>query len=333
MDKELKQKIDLKTKPLGALGDLERLAHQVGMIQNTLTPSLENPAIVVFCGDHGIANEGVSAYPQEVTYQMVFNFLNKGAAINVFSEQHGFDLSVVDAGVNYDFDLNQPVIHQKVAHGTQSFLKGAAMTPEQFDDAVTKGRQVVKKLAEKGTNIIGFGEMGIGNTSSSTMLMSYLCQLPIEDCVGKGTGVVNEQFNKKLKVLQQAKKFHGDLDQVHEVLRTFGGFEMVQMYGAFLQAYEEGMTILVDGFIASAVFLAAYKVKPAIKNNAIFCHLSDEKGHQTLLGYLDAKPILKLSLRLGEGTGCALAYPIVQSAVNFLNNMASFESAGVSDKD
>jgi len=332
MKKKLQQKIDLKTKPHGALGMLEKLAFQIGSIQETLTPSLNRPALVVFAGDHGIANDGVSAYPQEVTYQMVLNFLNEGAAINVFSKQHHFDLHIVDAGVNFDFEANEKLINNKVNHGTKSFLTDKAMSLDEFHTCMHQGKAVVKNIAAQNTNIIGFGEMGIGNTSASAIMMSYLCDLPIEACVGKGTGINDEQLQRKIEILAQAQEFHGSLTTVEEIFATFGGFEMAQMCGAMLEAYAQNMIILVDGFIASTVFLAAYKMNPSIIDNAIFCHQSDEKGHALLLEYVKAEPILKLGLRLGEGTGCALAYPLIESAVNFLNDMASFESAGVSEK-
>ena len=332
MKDQLQHKIDFKTKPVGALGMLEQLALQIGTVQQTLSPELRNPALVVFGGDHGIANDGVSAYPQEVTYQMVLNFLREGAAINVFSKQHGFDLRIVDAGVNFDFESSDRLVNQKVGKGTKSFLSDQAMTSAQLSECITKGQAVVKDIAATGTNIIGFGEMGIGNTSAAAMIMSYLCDLPLEQCVGKGTGLNDEQLDKKLNILQQAKDFHGDITDPEQVCATFGGFEMAQMYGAMLEAYEQNMIILVDGFIASSVFLVASKVKPAIVDNAVFCHLSDENGHRLMLQQLKVSPILRLGMRLGEGTGCALAYPIIQSAVNFLNEMASFESAGVSEK-
>ena len=332
MNDKLQQKIDLKTKPLGSLGLLEKLAFQIGTVQGTLRPSLNQPTLIVFAGDHGVAKHGVSAYPQEVTYQMVLNFLNEGAAINVFSKQHHFNLHIVDAGVNFDFEPNKKLINNKVNYGTKNFLKQKAMDSAEFKKCIKKGRALVKEISSKKTNIIGFGEMGIGNTSSSTMLMSYLCNLPIEDCVGRGTGVNNEQLNKKIELLNQAKYFHGELDDVNEVFETFGGFEMAQMCGAMLESYDQNMIILVDGFISTAVFMAAYKLNDEIINNAIFCHQSDEKGHDLLLKQIGAEPILNLGLRLGEGTGCALAYPLIQSAVNFLNDMASFESASVSEK-
>jgi nicotinate-nucleotide--dimethylbenzimidazole phosphoribosyltransferase len=333
LKEKLQHKIDFKTKPLGALGTLEKLALQIGTVQNSLSPTLQNPTIVVFAGDHGIAKEGVSAYPQEVTFQMVSNFLNGGAAINVFCKQHNIDLKIVNSGVNFDFEPNQNLIDAKIANGTTSFLQAKAMTETQLEQCLAKGNEIVSQVFETGCNVIGFGEMGIGNTSSAAMLMSYLCDFPIEKCVGRGTGLNDAQLENKISVLKQAQQFHGEINSSNgakQVLQTFGGFEIAQMCGAMLAAFEKNMLILVDGFIATSAFLVAYKLNAAIKNNAIFCHLSDEFGHQNLLNYLKAEPLLKLEMRLGEGTGCAVAYPIIESAVAFLNNMASFESAGVS---
>jgi nicotinate-nucleotide--dimethylbenzimidazole phosphoribosyltransferase len=333
LKEQLQHKINSKTKPIGALGMLEKLALQIGTIQNSLTPSLKKPTIIVFAGDHGIANEGVSAYPQEVTYQMVMNFLHGGAAINVFSTQHGINLKIVDAGVNYDFNRHENLIHAKIDKGTKSFLHQKAMTENQLLQCFAKAKEIVSQLANEGCNIVGFGEMGIGNTSSATMLMSYLCNLSIEKCVGRGTGLNDLQLENKITILNKAKSFHGNIENPKEVLQTFAGYEMAQMCAAMLAAFENNMILLVDGFIASSAFLVAQKINPLIKTNAIFCHLSDESGHQHLLNFLQAEPILKLNMRLGEGTGCAVAYPIIESAVAFLNNMASFESAGVTNKD
>jgi nicotinate-nucleotide--dimethylbenzimidazole phosphoribosyltransferase len=331
--KELQHKIDFKTKPLGSLGILERLALQIGAIQDTLSPQLLKPTIVVFAGDHGIAKNGVSAYPQEVTFQMVMNFLQGGAAINVFCQQNKIELKVVDAGVNVDFVAGSNLVHAKIAKGTKSFLTEKAMTDDQLQQCFEKGKEIVNDLNKSGCNVIGFGEMGIGNTSSATMLMSYLCDLPIEKCVGRGTGLNDTQFDNKIAILKQAQAFHGELENPKEVMKTFGGFEIAQMCGAMLSAFENNMLILVDGFIASNAFLAAFKLNSAILNNAVFCHLSDEYGHQNLLNYLHVEPLLKLNMRLGEGTGCAVAFPVIESAVTFLNNMASFEAAGVSNKE
>lgn len=332
LSQQLQHKIDAKTKPVGSLGVLEKLALQIGQIQNTLTPKLQNPTIVVFAGDHGIAEEGVSAYPQEVTRQMVLNFLQGGAAINVFSQQHNIKLKIVDAGVKADFQKNENLIHAKIDKGTRNFLRNKAMTEAQLQQCFQKSREIVNQLAENACNVIGFGEMGIGNTSAAALLISYLCNLPIEQCVGRGTGVDEIQFQKKISKLKEAQAFHGEMSRPEEVLQTFGGFEIAQMCGAMLAAYEQKMLIMVDGFIAGSAFLAAHQLKPEIITHAVFCHLSDESGHQNLLNYLKVEPLMKLNLRLGEGTGCALAYPIVESAVSFLNNMSSFESAGVSPK-
>jgi nicotinate-nucleotide--dimethylbenzimidazole phosphoribosyltransferase len=330
---QLQHKIDFKTKPIGSLGSLEKLAFQIGLVQNTVTPELSNKTIVVFAGDHGIAKNGVSAYPQEVTFQMVMNFLQGGAAINIFSNQNNITLKIVDSGVNFDFEINENLTNAKIAYGTKSFLKEKAMTENQLQQCFDKGAEIVNQIFKNGCNLIGFGEMGIANTSSATMLMSYICNLPIEKCVGRGAGLDDLQFENKITILKQAKTFHGHLENPKEVLQTFGGFEIAQMCGAMLSAFENNMLILVDGFIASSAFLVAYKINAAIIKNAVFCHLSDEFGHQNLLNYLGVEPLLKLNMRLGEGTGCAVAYPLIESAVNFLNNMASFESARVSNKE
>ena len=332
MKDKLQEQINLKTKPIGALGFLETLAIQIGSIQQNLSPSLNNPALVVFSGDHGIANESVSAYPQEVTHQMVLNFVNDGAAINVFSKQHDISVYIVDAGVNFNFKNHEKIIDNKISYGTKSFLKSKAMQLDQYDQCIVNGKAIVKDIALQGTNIIGFGEMGIGNTSSSSIIMSYICNYPIKDCIGRGTGINDKQLKNKIEILEQSKHFHGSLNDIGDILSSFGGYEMVQMCGAMLEAYNQNMIILVDGFIASTIFLAATKINPNIIENAIFCHLSDENAHALLLKYLDVDPLLNLGLRLGEGTGCALAFPIIQSSVNFLNEMASFEGAGVSNK-
>jgi nicotinate-nucleotide--dimethylbenzimidazole phosphoribosyltransferase len=328
----LQHKIDFKTKPLKSLGTLEKIALQIGMVQNTLTPTLNKPTIVVFAADHGIAKEGVSAYPQEVTYQMVMNFLQGGAAINVFSQQNNIALQIVDAGVNFDFQNHPQLVHKKADKGTQSFLSAKAMTEKQLQDCLQNGKSIVKHIADSGCNIIGFGEMGIGNTSAASMLMSYFTNLPIAQCVGRGTGVSDEGLQKKLEILQAAQTYHGKIATPLDALQTFGGFEIAQMCSAMLHAAERNMIILVDGFIASSAFLCAHAINPQILANSLFCHLSDEFGHRNLLNHLKVEPILQLSMRLGEGTGCAVAYPIIQSAVAFLNNMASFESANVSNK-
>lgn len=332
IDKELKHKIDYKTKPLGALGILEDLAFQIGMVLGTVSPELHLPKLVVFAADHGIALEGVSAYPQEVTRQMVLNFLAGGAAINVFCRQHGIALLIVDAGVNFDFEEGLDLIDSKTGMGTNSFLNGPAMSAKQAELCIKYGSDVVNKIADGGCNVVGFGEMGIGNTSSAAVLMSVLCDLPLVDCIGRGTGLDDEQLLKKQRILETAlDNYHGNND-VLDLMAHFGGFEILQIAGAMLTAAQRGMVVMVDGFIASVAYLCAFKIDPAVKANAVFTHQSDEKGHALLLSYLSATPLLHLGLRLGEGTGCALAYPLLQSAVAFLKDMASFESAAVSQK-
>ncbi|MBB6270350.1 nicotinate-nucleotide--dimethylbenzimidazole phosphoribosyltransferase [Pedobacter cryoconitis] len=328
----LKVLIDNKTKPPGSLGMLEDLALQIGEILETTNPQLINPHLVVFAADHGIAREGVSAFPQEVTRQMVLNFLNGGAAINVFCRQHAINLQVVDAGVNYDFEDGLPLGDGKIAKGTASFLDGQAMTIAQAKLCLLKGEEVVVEIAAKGCNVIGFGEMGIGNTSSAAVLMSLLCDLPIADCIGRGTGLNDIQLLKKQQILEQAIANYKGGSDIYELMAYFGGFELLEMTGAMLGAAKRKMIIMVDGFIATVAYLCAYGIDQRIKNNAVFCHESEEKGHRYLLSYLDAKPLLRLNLRLGEGTGCALAYPLLKSAVNFLNEMASFQSAEITNK-
>lgn len=330
---ELTQLINNKTKPLGALGQLEELALQIGEVLGSTHPQLQNPHLVVFAADHGIALEGVSAFPQEVTYQMVLNFLRGGAAINVFCRQHQINLQVVDAGVNADFEANLPLGKYKVAKGTASFLNGPAMSAEQARLCLAHGAAIVAAIAAQGCNVIGFGEMGIANTSSAAVLMSLFCKIPLADCIGRGTGLDDAQLLNKQTILEQAMSNYTGGNDPLQLMAHFGGFEILQMAGAMLAAGKRNMLVLVDGFIATAAYLCALELDASLKSKAIFCHQSDEKGHTLLLQHLGGKPVLQLQLRLGEGTGCALAYPLLLSAVNFLNEMASFESAAVSTKN
>ena len=332
----VQHKIDTKTKPLGALGQLEALARQVALVQQTLAPQLRRPHVLVFAADHGIARAGVSQYPPEVTHQMVRNFAAGGAAINVFCRQNGLGLTIVDAGVRGSFaDLGGAVRDEKIAEGTRSFAEGPAMSAAQCADALARGTRLADELHAAGCNVLGVGEMGIGNTSSAAVLMHRLTGRPLADCVGRGTGLDAAGLARKLAVLTQAVAAHPaggpTANDPLAVLATFGGFEIAQMAGALLRAAEHRMLLLIDGFIASAALLAAARLAPEILAYCVFCHESDEQGHRLLLAELGGRPLLRLGLRLGEGTGCALAYPLVQAAVNFLNEMASFESAGVSD--
>jgi nicotinate-nucleotide--dimethylbenzimidazole phosphoribosyltransferase len=333
LEDDLQHKIDFKTKPTGALGQLEKLALKIGLVQHTTSPKLKKPHIVVFAADHGIAKEGVSAYPQEVTFQMVMNFTGGGAAINVFCRQNNIAIKVVDAGVNYKFPPGIDVINSKIGMGTKSFLQEPAMTVEEANKAINSGAAIVNEIYNDGSNVIGFGEMGIGNTSSASVLMSMLCDIPLKECIGKGTGLDEKGVSKKIEILTDAVKKHGKPVTALQTLATYGGFEIAHICGAMLQAAENKMLILVDGFISTSAFLVAYNINPAIIDYAIFCHQSDENGHALMLKHLKVTPLLNLNMRLGEGTGAAIAYPLVKAAVSFLDEMASFESAGVSNKE
>lgn len=353
--------IDSKTKPQGALGRLEELALQVGLVQGTLRPQINNPHIVVFAGDHGIAATGtVNPYPQAVTAQMVLNFIMGGAAINVFCRQHSLGLVVVDAGVNFDFDpsliaketvtgqstagevtadgrINSRLVSRKIAMGTRNYLDEDAMSVEEARRAVEAGKEVVDDLFKQGCNCVGFGEMGIGNTSSASLIMNYITGVPVEECVGRGTGVNDEQLLKKKEVLRAASQRHLPAIMADPgamtILQHVGGFEVAMMMGAYLQAARRKMVILVDGFITTAALLLANMLDRQVRECCIFSHTSGESGHVKMLEWLDARPLLNLQMRLGEGTGAAMAYPLVQSAVHFLREMASFESAGVSKNE
>ena len=328
----IQRKIDTKTKPVGALGMLEDLARQLALVQQTLTPQLRHPHLLVFAADHGIAQAGVSQYPPEVTHQMVRNFAAGGAAINVFCRQNGLALTVVDAGVRGSFRDLPAVRDEKTAEGTRNFALAPAMTAAQCQEALQRGARLVDELYVGGCNVLGLGEMGIGNTSSAAVLMHRLTGRPLAECVGRGTGLDAAGLARKLATLTRAVAAHPTVGpDPLAVLATFGGFEIAQMCGALLQAAEHRMLLLIDGFIASAALLVASRLAPAVLAYCVFCHESGEQGHRLLLAELGGRPLLRLGLRLGEGTGCALAYPLVQAAAGFLNEMASFESAGVQD--
>jgi nicotinate-nucleotide--dimethylbenzimidazole phosphoribosyltransferase len=332
LDAALQHKIDNKTKPLGSLGQLERLALQVGRIQGTLSPTLTQPHILVFAGDHGAAKAGVSAFPQEVTWQMVENFLTGGAGINVFARANGMALKVVDAGVAHDFGARSDLVDAKISPtGTRNYLTEPAMSAAECAAALAKGADIARALADAGCNVLGFGEMGIGNTASASLITHALTGAPLADCVGRGTGLDDKGLARKRDLLAQAVYRAGlpaDADAA-TVLAEFGGFEIVMMAGAMLGAAERGMVLLIDGFIVTSALLAASRIAPSIRDYCIFCHRSAEPGHLAQLRDLQGEPLIDLGLRLGEGTGAALAWPVVRAACAFLNEMASFESAGV----
>ncbi len=334
LDAALLDKINNKTKPLGALGQLEQLALQIGRMQKTLTPALTSPQILVFAGDHGAAKAGVSAYPQDVTWQMVENFLAGGAAINVFAKHNDLGLRVIDAGVAHDFGARDGLVDAKVGPGTRNYIEEPAMSAHECAAALVKGAEIARKLADEGCNVLGFGEMGIGNTASASLITHTLTGALLEDCVGRGTGLDDAGLARKRDLLAQAvarAALPADADPMN-VLAEFGGFEIVMMAGAMLGAAERGMTLLIDGFIVTSALLVASRIAPAIRDYCVFCHRSAEPGHLAQLAELHADPLIDLGLRLGEGTGAALAWPLVSAAVAFLNEMASFASAGVSEK-
>ncbi|MFO6421810.1 nicotinate-nucleotide--dimethylbenzimidazole phosphoribosyltransferase [Motilimonas sp. KMU-193] len=330
LDSSIQHCLDHKTKPQGSLGKLETLAFQLCRIQQTLTPELSKPQMLVFAADHGVVAEGVSLFPQNVTQQMVLNFIQGGAAINCFCRQHGIEFRVVNAGVNGDLPEDNALINASIARGTCNFVNEPAMSSAQCEQALLKGAELVADRHQRGANIIGFGEMGIGNTTSAAALMAKLLKLPAEDCTGAGTGLNKAGVDQKTKVINRAlKRLKGKKLAPQDVLAELGGFEIAMMCGAMLKAAELKMVVLVDGFIASSSALVASKMEANFLQYAVFCHKSKEQGHKKMLKAMGVDALLDLDMRLGEGSGIAVAYPLIASAVYFINEMASFESAGV----
>lgn len=325
----LEDKINNLTKPKGSLGTLEELALQIGLIQQTLTPALRRPVNVIYASDHGIADEGVSKSPKEVTRQVIHNFLNGGAGVCFLARQHGFELKIVDGGVDFDFPAIPSLIDRKIRRGTRNFLHEAAMTTDEMEQALQWGADIVTDSYNEGCNVVSFGEMGIGNTAASSMWMTCLTGIPLADCVGAGSGLDSEGVRHKLNVLKAALHNYPGDERPEEVMRYFGGYEMVMAVGGMLRAAELRMIILVDGFIMTNCVLAASRLYPEMLPYCIFGHCGDEAGHQRVLDAMNAKPLLNLGLRLGEGSGSVCAYPIVESAVRMINEMHSFTQAAV----
>ena len=327
----LQAKIDDLTKPKGSLGRLEELALQVGLIQQTLSPELRHPQNIVFAADHGIVDEGVSIAPKEVTWQQVCHFTHPHGTggVNFLCRQHGFTLKVVDAGVDYDLPRDRGIIDLKVGRGTRNFLHGPAMTEAEMEQCLAGGASVVRQCFEEGSNVLSFGEMGIGNTSPSSIWMSYFTGIPLAECVGAGSGLDSAGIRHKYEVLSRAMaNYRGD-GSPRDIIRWFGGFEMVMAVGAMLQAASLRMVILVDGFIMTNCMLAASRLSPEVLDYAVFGHCGDESGHKKVLDALGAKPLLSLGLRLGEGTGAICAYPILDSAIRMINQMDTFSGADI----
>lgn len=322
-------KINNLTKPKGSLGRLEEIALQIALIQQTLTPALHKPQNIIFAADHGIVDEGVSLSPKEVTWQQLSNFLHGGAGVNFLCRQHGFELKIVDAGVDYDLPYEKGIIDMKVRRGTRNYLYEAAMTQEEMKLCIERGAEVVRRCHEEGSNVLSFGEMGIGNTSSSSLWMTYFTGIPLEQCVGAGSGLNQQGIRHKYEVLKRSMENYNGDGSATDIIRYFGGLEMVMAVGAMLQAAELKMLILVDGFIMTNCMLAAMQLYPAVKDYAIFGHCGDESGHKLILEYMQAKPLINLGLRLGEGTGAICAYPLVDSAVRMINEMDNFAHASI----
>lgn len=378
---DIQAKIDNLNKPLGSLGTLESLALQICLVQQTLSPVLRHPCHLLLGGDHGIEREGVSATPREVTWQQMVNFTRGGGGVNMFCRQHGFHLRIVDMGVDHDLSpfypvpgqlpavfpsapappvpgwlpavspsasAPLPILNRKIAPGTHNFLHGPAMTDEEFSRAIDAGAALADDCHREGSNIICIGEMGAANTSPSSIWMSLLCDIPLDECIGAGSGLNDEAIVHKRHVLRQAldnflkwKEESGKWKEEsgkgkeksgkrkEAALSYFGGFEMVGAIGAMLRAAELRMLIMVDGFIMTACALAAVHLHPACRDYMIFGHCGDESGHRRMLQFLNAQPLLTLGLRLGEGTGALCAYPIIDSAVRMINEMNNFQDARI----
>ena len=333
MQAAIQEKIDNLNKPKGSLGRLEELAMQVCLIQQTLEPSLAHPCHLLLGGDHGIEREGVSVSPREVTWQQMINFTRGGGGVNMFCRQHGFKLRIVDVGVDYDLSSVPGIIDRKIARGTKNFLYEPAMSEEEFDLAILVGSDLVNNCIAEGCRILSIGEMGIGNTSPSSIWMHLFGGIPLDECIGAGAGLDTPGIRHKREVLAAALKRYNSELSPHtshlSPLQFFGGFEMIAAIGAMLRAAEQHLIILIDGFIMTACAIGAIRLYPAVQDYMIFTHCGDESGHRRMLDIVGAKPLLNLGLRLGEGTGALCAFPIVDSAVRMMNEMNTFANARI----
>ena len=309
---------------------------QVCLIQQTLSPSLNHPCHLLLGGDHGIEREGVSVSPREVTWQQMINFTRGGGGVNMFCRQHGFHLRIVDVGVDYDLSQVPGIINRKIARGTKNFLYEPAMSEAEFDKAIEVGASLVDDCVAEGCQLLSIGEMGIGNTSPSSIWMHLFGNIPLEDCIGAGAGLDSPGIRHKFEVLNKAVAQwnalvaeNSSLFTLHFSLQYFGGFEMIAAIGAMLRAAERHLIILIDGFIMTACAIATIRLYPAAQAYMIFTHCGNESGHQKMLDIVGAKPLLHLGLRLGEGTGALCAYPIIDSAVRMMNEMNNFASAKI----
>ena len=336
----VQERIDNMSKPKGSLGRLETLAVQIALVQQTVHPQLKHPCHILFGGDHGIEREGVTCTPREVTAQQMMNYARGGGAVGMFCRQHGFSLRVVDVGVDYDFDHESyhRIIDRKIAYGTRNFRYEAAMSADEWERALLVGAEQIDVCADEGSNVVCLGEMGAGNTSPSSIWMHLLLDIPLEKCVGAGSGLDARGVRHKLEVLGDAlERYHASRTlqrgeqgaSYNDAYAYFAGFEMAAAVGAMLRAAERRMVVLVDGFIMTACMLVASRIDSAVMDYAVFGHCGDEGGHQLMLDAMRAQPLLHLGMRLGEGTGALCAWPIVQSAVLMLNEMDCFDDAHI----
>jgi nicotinate-nucleotide--dimethylbenzimidazole phosphoribosyltransferase len=328
------EKLDDLTKPLGSLGKLEDFARRIAGISGTLCPTIKRKVIFVMAGDHGVAEEGVSAYPQEVTFQMVYNFIRGGAGINVLAKHIGAEILVVDMGVAKDFPLEEGIIRKKIAYGTNNMAKGPAMSRDKAERAIIAGIEVFEdKLNRKGIDIIGLGEMGIANTTPSSAILACLTKSKVEEVTGRGTGIDESQLKNKIRVIKQAIEVNRpDPEDGFDVLSKIGGFEIGGLVGCILAAASHRVPIVIDGFISCASTLIAIKLAPLVKDYIFASHNSVEKGHKIALKYMGKIPMFDLGMRLGEGTGAALGISFIDAGAKILTQMATFEDAGVDNK-
>ncbi|MCG2761657.1 MAG: nicotinate-nucleotide--dimethylbenzimidazole phosphoribosyltransferase [Candidatus Atribacteria bacterium] len=328
------EKLDNLTKPQGSLGQLEDFARRIVGISGTLFPVIKRKVIFVMAGDHGVVEEGVSAYPQEVTFQMVYNFIRGGAGINVLARHMGAEIVVVDMGVAKDFPLEESITRKKIAYGTSNMAKGPAMSKDEAERAIIAGIEVFEdELNKKRIDIIGLGEMGIANTTSSSAIVACLTKSKVEEVTGSGTGLNQEQIKNKIKVIKKALEVNKPNPQDGlDVLSKVGGFEIGGLVGCILAATSHRVPIVIDGFISAASALIAIKLAPLVKDYIFASHNSVEKGHKIALKYIGKVPMFDLGMRLGEGTGAALGISFIEAGVKILTQMATFEEAGVDNK-
>ncbi len=326
------KRLDMLTKPLSSLGRLEEFAQRLVAIQQTEHPVMDKKIVFVFAGDHGIAQEGVSAFPREVTSQMVFNFLSGGAAINVLARHADADVVVVDMGVDYDFTGVEGLIHKKIMRGTESFIKGPAMSRTQAVSCVRVGIELAHAYADRGFNLFGTGDMGIGNTTPSSAIAAVITGKSPDEVTGRGTGITNRGLLTKIRAIEEGiRRNRPDPKDGIDILSKVGGTEIGGIAGLIIGAAERRIPVVIDGLISTAGALIAYTIEPGVKDYMFAGHKSVEIGHRAMLDVIGLEPILDLNLRLGEGTGAVLAMLLIEGALKIYEEMATFEEAGISD--